>query len=265
MNESKFLKVAKQAALEAGEIIKKYSNQIHQKSIKHEDSSDFATEADLESEKVIVELIRKNFPNHNIIAEEKSRDENDSEYTWVIDPLDGTISFAAGLPYFSVIIGLLKNKKPILGVVYNIGEEELYIAERGRGARVFNKQHPNGIKMQVSKNENLETSLLDMDFGHRLQRKKKFNSYIIPLLEKVSYIYSIGSAIPFTLVAKGKIEACIDQGWIWDFAGSAILIEEAGGKVTDFEGKEIDWSKDRLSVVLSNGLIHDQILEALKK
>lgn len=262
--DSNFLKVAKEAAIKAGKIIQKYSNQIHQKSIKNKDSSDFATEADIESEKEIIKVIKKNFPNHNIIAEEQGVDEKVSQYTWVIDPLDGTISFAGGLPYFSIIIGLLKNKKPILGVIYNIIEEELYIAERGKGAQVFNKQNPNGKKIRVSKNENLEASLIDMDFGHRLQRKKKFNSYVFPLLEKVSYIYSIGSAIPFTLVAKGKLDACIDQGWIWDFAGAAILIEEAGGKVTDFEGRELDWSKDRLSVVLSNGLIHDQILEALR-
>ena len=265
MNEDNFLKVAKKAAIEAGRVIQKYSSQIHQKSIKHEDTSDFATEADIESEKVIVELVKKNFPDHNIIAEEKNRIENASEYTWVVDPLDGTISFAGGLPYFSVIIGLLKNKKPLIGVIYNVMEEELYIAQRGKGAYLINKQNPKGKKIVVSKNDNLENALIDMDFGHRLQRRKKFNSYVIPLLEKVSYIYSIGSAIPFTLVAKGNIDACIDQGWIWDFAGSAILIEEAGGKVTDFEGKEPDWSKDRLSVVLSNGAVHDAILEALKR
>lgn len=257
MND-KFLEVAKQAALEAGKIISKYSGQNLEQSVKNQDTSDFATEADIEAEKVIVELIKKNFPDHNIIAEEKTRIANESEYTWVIDPLDGTISFAAGMPYFSVLIGLLKDKKPHLGVVYNVVENNLYTAIKGKGA------HLNGKKLQVSKRKDLRGALIDMDFGHRLQRKAKFNNYIAPLLEKVAYIYSLGSAVPITFVSKGILDGYIGQAWVWDYVAGVIIVMEAGGKVTDFEGNEPDWTKERVNIIVSNGLIHDQILEALK-
>lgn len=256
--EDNFLKVAKQAALEAGKVIQKYSGQVLLQSTKNQDSSDFATQADFESEKIIVQILTENFPDHNIIAEEKTRIEKGSEYTWVIDPIDGTISFAAGLPYFAVLIGLLKDKKPILGVIYNVSENNLYTTQKGKGAYL------NGEKIQVSKRQNLEDALLDMDFGHRLQRKQKFNNYVSSLLEKVGYVYSIGSAVPIALVAKGNLDGYVAQAWLWDFVAVTVLIEEAGGKVTDFEGREPDWSKERLSIVASNGLIHDQILEALK-
>src|SRR3989344_6854960 len=120
MGNDNFLKVAKEAALEAGEIIAKYVGKKHKFKFKNEDKSDFATQADLESEQKIIQIITKNFPTHNIIAEESGRVSKDSEYTWVIDPLDGTISFAAGMQYFAVCIGLMRDKKPFLGVIYNI-------------------------------------------------------------------------------------------------------------------------------------------------
>ena len=102
MNEDNFLKVAKEAAIEAGGIISKYFGKKHQYKFKSEDKSDFATQADLESEQKIIQILTKNFPDHNIIAEESGVVDKGSEYTWVIDPLDGTISFAAGMPYFAV-------------------------------------------------------------------------------------------------------------------------------------------------------------------
>lgn len=257
--EDKFLKVAKQASLEAGKVIKKYSGKIHQKSIKNEDPSDFATEADLQAEEKIVEILSKNFPLHNIIAEEKTSIKKGSEYTWVIDPMDGTISFTNNLPFYAVGIGLLKNNMPILGVIYHVSADKLYWAQSTKGAHLNNK------KIHISRKTDLGEAIIVLDFGHKVTRQGKFETYINPLKNKVGYLYSLGGfSAGMGLLSAGSFDAAVAQGWVWDFVAGTVIVREAGGKVTDFEGNEPDWTKERLNIVASNGLIHDQILEALK-
>ncbi len=255
-----FLKVARQAALEAGKIISKYYGEELVRNLKNEDPSNFATQADVEAENAIVKILTSNFPDHNIIAEEGSRVKNNSKYTWVIDPLDGTFSFSHGLPFFSVSIGLLFNKQPIVGVIYHVSAKDLYYGQKGKGAFL------NGEVIKVSKHKVLEESACGLDFRHKQTRNENLKSYINPLINKVGYPYCVGSSVTTqALVAKGMLDAYINEAWIWDFVAGAVIIREAGGKVTDFKGNEPDWSKQRLSIVASNGLIHDQILEALKK
>lgn len=257
--EEKFLKIAKQAALEAGKIISKYSGKKHRLVLKGGDSSNFATRADIEAEEKIVEILTKNFPTHSIIAEEKTRIKNESAYTWVIDPVDGTFSFVHGIPYFSVSIGLLLDNQPFLGVINNVSGKELFYAQKDKGAFL------NGKSIRVSKIKNLDESACGLDFGHKNTRSGNLDKYVIPLMSKIGYPYSVGSAVASqALVAKGILDGYVNEAWIWDYVAGAVIVREAGGKVTDFEGKEPDWSKDRLSIVASNGLIHNQILEALK-
>ena len=254
-----FLTVAKKAALEAGKIIQKYSANFGEKSFKGGDISNFATKADLESEKTTVKIITSNFPKHNIIAEENASVNKGSEYTWVIDPLDGTFSFAHGIPYFSVSIGLILNNKPILGVINHVSAKNLYYAQNGKGAFL------NGKLISVSKINILAESACGLDFGHKKTRADNLKNYINPLINKIGYPYCVGSSVSTqALVAQGILDGYINAAWIWDFAAAAVILTEAGGKVTDFEGNEPDWSKERLNIVASNGLIHDQILEALK-
>lgn len=251
------MKVAKQAALEAGKVIQKYSGKVHVKNIKNEDTSNFATEVDTEAEKIIVKILTKNFPSHNIIAEEGSRSHKNSEYIWVIDPLDGTFGFSHGMPYFSVSIGLLKNNYPIIGVIYHISAKDLYFAQADKGAYL------NGDSIHVSQGRSLESAALAIGFGSRKKRVEK--SYIRLLIDKVGYPYSLGSAATkLALVAKGMFDAFVNEAWVWDFVAGAVIVREAGGRVTDFAGNEPDWSQERLNIVASNGLIHDQILEALR-
>ncbi len=258
--EENFLTVAKQAALEAGKVIQKYSGNFGIKNIKDGDKSNFATIADLESEKTIIDILMKAFPVHSVIAEESGRDNKSSEYRWVIDPLDGTISFASGIPTFGISIGMLKDDKPILGVINHVSDNNLYWAKTGRGAYL------NGKKIAVSQIKVLEESSIGLDFGHRNSRQGKIDAYVTPLINKISYPYCFGSSVTTeAMVATGQLEAYINQAWIWDFAAGTVIVREAGGRVSDFKGKEPDWSKERLNIVASNGLIHDQILEALKK
>lgn len=257
--EDNFLKVAKQAAIEAGKIIMSYYGKDHKLMIKT-DHSDFATQADLEAEKVIVGIITKNFPSHNIISEEKVRINRKSPFTWAVDPIDGTISFVSNLPFFAVSIGLLGNNQPIVGVIYHVERKDLYWAEKGKGA------HLNGKKISVSKTDKLENAVVGMGIGSISQRKGKLDEYFSPLLNKVRYIYMLGGgAVTMALVAKGSLDALPNKAWIWDQAAAGIIITEAGGKVSDRLGSPVDWSVDKTEFIASNGLIHEQILEALKK
>lgn len=257
MNKN-FLQVAKKAALEAGKIILSTYGKKHQLMIKT-DNSDFATKVDLEAEKKIVEIITKNFPSHNIISEEKIRIDKKSSFTWAIDPIDGTVSYVSKMPFFAVSIGLLENDKPIIGVIYHVERKDLYWAERKKGAYL------NGKKISVSKTAKLADAVIGLGIGSIGQRKNKLGEYFFPLLDQVRYIYMLGGgAVTMALLAKGSLDAVPNTAWIWDQAAAGIIIIEAGGKVSDRYGNPVDWSADRAEFIASNGLIHDQILEALR-
>lgn len=260
MNDSQFLKVAKKAALEAGKIIKKYAGNYGEKTIKDGDKSNFATVADIEAEKAIIKILTASFPSHNIIAEEGGNNNRESEYSWVVDPLDGTLTFGQNIPYFTVSIGLLKNKQPMVGVINHIGFNNLYWAETGKGVYL------NGKRIYVSKKEALEESVGTLDGGHRQKRQRKMDLYINKLITKIGYPYAFGSsAVTLAMVADGTLDLYVNEAYSWDFVAGVVIVREAGGKITDFEGKEPDWTKERFPIVASNGLIHDQILEALQK
>ena len=259
MEESQFLKVAKKAALKAGKVISEYSGKDEHKNVKHGDPSDYATEADIEAEKTIVKILTSNFPDHNILAEEQTNINKKSEYTWVIDPIDGTIAFGQNIPNYTVSIGLLKNNAPVIGVINHVCFKNLYWAETGKRAFL------NGKRIKVSSKKNLDDSVADLELGHRQRRQSRMDSYINKLITKIGYIFHFGSAVfSQALVADGTLDFYVSQAYPWDFAAGAVIVREAGGKVTDFSGNEPDWSKERLNIVASNGLIHEQILEALK-
>lgn len=259
MNESKFLKVAKQAALEAGKVIQKYSGKEQDKNVKHEDPVDYATDADLEAEKTIVKLLTSSFPNHSLIAEEEAKVDQKSRFKWVVDALDGSISFGSGIPYFSVSIGLLEEGIPILGVIYNVSFKKLYWAQKGLGAYL------NGKVIRVREKKHLKESVGVLDFGHNIKRQQKLDSYVNKLIPKIGYLYSFGSAgASLGMIGEGILDLYVNHAYNWDVLGGVVIVREAGGKVTDFEGNEPDWIKERVNVIASNGLIHDQILEVLK-
>ncbi len=257
--DEQLLKVAKEAAKEAGKVILKYAGTIQNKNIKNEDPTDYATDADLEAEKIIVKIIETNFPKHSIVAEEETNLKKNSQYTWVIDPLDGSISFGSGIPSFSVAIALLENDIPVLGVIYNPSSDQLYWGTKGQGAYLNDK------KIQVRRKETLKESVGVLDFGHNVRRQYKLDLYVNKLITKIGYIYSFGSAVvSFGMLAAGKLDLYVNYAYPWDFAAGAVIVREAGGMVTDFEGNEPAWTKERLNIVASNGIIHDQILKALE-
>ena len=257
MPDSKFLIVAKKAAIEAGKIVKKYYQSkltLHSKG----HVNNFATQADLESETKVIEIIKANFPGHNIIAEESGTVDNRSEYSWAIDPIDGTIPFVDGLPFFGISVGLLKNNQPFVGVINMVAKGEMFWAEKGKGA------YKNGKRIFVSKENKLENSSIALELGHSA-RIKRIKDHFIPIVEKVRYAYVFGSAVQsLTLIAEGNLEGCFLRAHPWDFAAGTILVTEAGGKFSDPQGADPDLVKYKIELIASNSLIHSDFVKVYK-
>ncbi|MFC1809648.1 inositol monophosphatase family protein [Candidatus Omnitrophota bacterium] len=255
-----FLNLAINAAKAAGEVHKKYYNTNFVVNTK-ETSFDRVTVADTESEKVIVDMIKQCFNDHNILAEENKYEGTPSEYTWVIDPLDGTNNFSFGLPIFCVSIALAKHGKPIVGVIYDVSRDELFYAGKGKGAFL------NGEKIFVSGTKTLDMALLITGFYYDRGEK------MLETLEHIKAFYAeniVGvrrlgaAALDLCYVACGRATGFWEFKLSpWDFAAGMLLIEEAGGKVTGRRGEEVPLSE--YFIVSSNGYIHDQMVKILSK
>ena len=217
------------------------------------------TEIDTASEKLITDFIKKKFPSHNILAEESGETNNSSEYLWVIDPLDGTTNFAHGLPIFAVSIGLQKNGETIAGVVYDVMQDIIYSAEKGSGATA------NSVKRKVSENNNLQHSLLVTGFPYNIKENPdKALERFTTLSKKSRGIRRLGSAaIDFCYVATGVFDGFWEVHLNpWDICAGNLIVEEAGGIVTDFDGKPIDIFTKR--ILCTNRKIHQKMIEVMK-
>lgn len=245
---------------EAGEIIREGFGKKLEFEFKT-NISDFVTNVDKEAEKKIIEFVKKEYPTHNIIAEESGIDNKNSEYTWVIDPLDGTMNFAHGLPIFSVSIGVMKNSEIIAGVIYDVMNDTVYSAEKGSGAFQNDKQ------IFVSENSDIEKSLLVTGFPYNIKENpdgaiEKFNNFLM----NSRGVRRLGSAaIDLCYVANGTFdgfwEVAINS---WDICAGHLLIDEAGGKLTNFVGQEIDYSKHSgIQMLATNGRIDKKMIEIL--
>ncbi len=244
-------------AKEAGAIVREGFG----KSVKIEyktGDNNLVTEIDKASEKVITDFIKKKYPSHSIIAEEGSGERKNSEYLWVIDPLDGTTNFAHGLPIFSVSIGLQKNGETIAGVVYNVMRGIIFSAERGGGAEAESE------KISVSKNDNLAHSMLVTGFPYnKKENPDKLFERFITLTKTARGVRRLGSAaIDFCYLASGVFDGFWEVHLHpWDICAGKLIVEEAGGLVTDFHGSKINiYSKNILS---TNGKIHEQVIKAM--
>ncbi len=246
-------------AREAGEIIREGFRKNFLIEYKT-NLSNLVTEIDKKSEQLIIDFIRKEYPTHSIIAEESGTQKHSSEYIWVIDPLDGTTNFAHGLPIFSVSIGVQKNNETICGVVYDIMRNVLYSAELGSGAYCDNR------KLHVNNNGDLEKSVLVTGFPYNIKENPDFAiERFVEFLKCSRAVRRLGSAaIDMCYVAEGVF----DGFWEvflnpWDVCAASLLVEEAGGMVTDFYGnKATIFSKQFLA---SNPQIHKSMLKILQK
>jgi myo-inositol-1(or 4)-monophosphatase len=216
--------------------------------------NNLVTEADHAAEKAIFEIIQKQYPDHFILSEETGEIPTHSEYKWIIDPLDGTVNFAHGIPLCAVSIGIEKNGEMIMGAVYAPFINEFYIAEKGNGAYLNDK------KIQVSNQTDMLKSCLVTGFPYTYPKLHKGPLEIFSkmVLQGIPVRRLGSAAIDLCWVAAGRFDGFWEFNLSpWDTAAGYILVKEAGGKVTDFEGKE--FSCYQKQILASNGIIHEAI------
>lgn len=256
--ENLFLEIAISAVKEAGRIQKQHFGQSHQVEYKGEINP--VTEVDRRCEQAITQIILNAYPHHDILTEESFFEKKNSPFKWVIDPLDGTTNYLHGIPFFSVSIGLEIEGEVRLGVVYIPILEEMFVAEKGKGAFL------NGKRITVSKMGQLSRSLLGTGFPYDLhQHVDEYLSYFREFITKTFAIRRPGSAaMDLAYVAAGRFDGFWElKLQPWDVAAGSLLIAEAGGVVTDFEGRPFDiYSQE---ILASNGLIHEQMLQVVRE
>ncbi len=252
-----FVPQMSEIAREAGALLMEFFRR--RVKIEYKGDADLVTEADRTSEKLILERIRRQWPSHEVIGEEGAHVETGGDYRWYVDPLDGTTNFAHGFPVFCVSLGLAFQGQRKAAVVYDPTRDELFAAERGKGAVL------NGEKIEVSKTPVLKQSLVATGFPSH-KRHKNPNIYFYHQLTLRSHgVRRAGSAaLDLTSVAAGRLDGFWEFNLnAWDTAAGILIVEEAGGKVSGFRGEE-SVVTDR-DVVASNGLIHAELLHEFEE
>ena len=264
MELSSVLNLASSFAQEAGNAA--LSMQDHLGNIRFKTPKDVVTVADMESERILIARIREHFPEHSIRTEEAGHVKDGSQFEWIIDPVDGTLNFSRGIPLWGVSLALVEKSesaaKPLIAAVYLPGLGKIYSAYRGGGAFV------NGKKISVSATSELSKAIVsngDFNVGDwakiNAQNLKNFRNEA----ENCSRVKCYGSAVvEGTLVAQGSLDAFVmTMSYPWDIAGIALLVQEAGGKVSELSGEPVRFI-DGEQVLFSNGILHEQMIQILK-
>lgn len=223
--------------------------------------SDIVTEVDKACEKLIVDGIAKDFPGHDILAEEGSGGRRSSEYRWIIDPLDGTSNFAHAYPHFATSIALEHKGEIIIGVIFDPNRNELFVAEKGKGATL------NGRRIKVSDTSELKNALLDTGFAYnkKVEEQEHNVPHFIDFLRAAHTIRRDGAAaLDLCYVACGRF----DGFWElylkpWDIAAGSLLVKEAGGEVSLFNGSKFDIYGTQ--ILASNGKLHEKMVKVLTR
>lgn len=250
--------LALKAAKEAGKILLKYYRRSEVK-MRHKSKHEIVTPADTEAEKLILDMIKAKYPEHQILAEESGRSPKGSDFLWLVDPLDGTTNFYYKNPLFATSIALAYKQEVQFGVIWAPVTKELFTVTRGQGAFLNNR------KIQVSSKSNFEDSVLTYCHGYKEKGIiKAFKIYEHFAINGFS-IRQIGCAsLEFAYVACGRTEAIMIAGInAWDIAAGALLVREAGGVVTDFTGRK--WNLRMHDVLATNRKLGPKIVRDLEK
>ena len=253
----KELHVAGLAARGAGGILNRLFGKVDH--VKKKGEIDLVTEADLMAEKSILEAIGRSFPDDNVLSEESGRHGKASDRTWIVDPLDGTTNFVHGFPFFAVSIALEIKRQIVLGVVYNPFMDEYFEAARGTGA-YLNKE-----PIKVSEVKSLEESLLGTGFPYYVhERPQRVVDHFRRMLVEAQGLRRPGSAaIDLCFVAAGRLDGFWEEGLKpWDTAAGMVIAEEAGGKVSTYDGSP--YSPYEKNIVAANPPVHGAMIEVLK-
>ncbi len=246
-----------QATTSAGAIMQEYFNSSFQISNK-EGINNLVTEVDHKSEAAIIQIIQKEFPSHSILSEETGSITIDGSYKWIIDPIDGTVNYANGIPICAVSIGLEQDGKIILGAVYNPFINELFVAERGMGATLNDK------KISVSTTTQVVKSCLVTGFPYTyLDTENSPLDVFSRFIKKGIPVRRLGSAaVDLCWVAAGRFDGFYEHKLeVWDSAAGWLIVEEAGGKITRLDGSPFNPYQHGL--IASNGIIHDELVEVV--
>ncbi len=246
-------------ARDAGQVLlEKFGRKID---IRMKGDIDLVTEADLASEALIIERIKSYYPKHSILAEEAGNAVvigDGTTWKWIIDPLDGTTNYAHGYPCFCVTLALEHDGEIVIGVTYDPTRNELFAAERGCGASLNNKP------IRVSGTEELGNALIVTGFPYDFKGRDNFAQHLTDFLLKSRGVRRDGSAaIDMAYVACGRFDGFWEEGLNpWDVAAGVLMIEEAGGQISYYDGSP--FSIYKAPIVASNGLLHSQMLTVLK-
>ena len=255
------LNFAIQTARDAGSILADRMGRALQ--VSNKGDIDLVTEADLASEKLIIERIKSHYPRHAILAEESGATEviypvkGETEWRWIVDPLDGTTNYAHGYPCFCVSIALERAGSIEIGVIYDPTRDEVFAAERGQGATL------NDRRIQVSTVDDLNAAMLCTGFPYNVRERPDFARDFAKFTMQAQAVRRDGSAaIDLAYLACGRFDGFWEDGLnAWDIAAGVILIKEAGGRTTDFHGEPLDIFTPK--VLASNGLIHEKMMRVL--
>jgi len=253
------LNFAIQTARDAGRILADRVGRALQ--ISNKGDIDLVTESDLASEKLIIDRIKTHYPRHAILAEESgitTAVSGDSDWKWIIDPLDGTTNYSHGYPCFCVSIGLERAGRIELGVVFDPLRDEIFTAERGQGATL------NDRRIRVSEVEDLNRAMLCTGFPYDVRERPYFARHFTNFTMAAQAVRRDGSvALDLAYVACGRFDGFWEDGLNpWDIAAGVLLVEEAGGRVSDFNGDALDIYTPQ--VLVSNGLVHEAMMRVLK-
>lgn len=251
-----YIEVAKDTARKAGVVLLENLGKV--KEIEFKAKNSLVTEVDKLSEEIIINNIKQSFPSHDIFAEESGRDSENSDYLWLIDPIDGTTNYAHAYPFFSISIALEIKGEVKVGLVYDPVKDEMFTAEEGKGAFL------NGKAITVSKSDAIEHSHVCTGFMHDSEWMVEANiKHFGNFIRRARAVRRDGSAaLDLCYVACGRFDGFWELGLNpWDTAAAVLILKEAGGLVTKFTGDEYNiYMKD---ILASNSIVHDQMIEIL--
>lgn len=252
-----FVPAMEAIAREAGALLMDYFRQ--RIGFEYKGDVDLITRADRESEALIVGRIRERWPAHDLLAEEGTRSSSGSDYLWYIDPLDGTTNFAHGFPVFCVSLGLEHKGERVAGVLYDPTRDELFAAEKGSGAYL------NGRRIHVSAVNNLGECLTGTGFpSHKRHKNPNIYFYHVITLRTHGVRRAGSAALDLASIACGRLDAFWEFNLNpWDTVAGVLLVEEAGGRVTRFDGAP--WLTDSRETLATNAIVHQDMLDLMQQ
>ena len=252
------LKVALQAAHAAGDLIGRNFQNLQNTDIQRKGKNDFVTRIDKEAESIIGNVITSHFPDHQILGEEGGLSLQKSEFLWVIDPLDGTTNFIQGIPHFAVSMALLRNSTVIFGLIYNPLSQECFYAALGQGAFL------NNARIVVSRTGKMSSALGSTGFPFKApQFLEQYSNVFKIMLSQCQDLRRCGSAaLDLVYTACGRYDFFWETHLLpWDFMAGKLIVEEAGGKTSDFLGREL--LVQTSSVIAANKTLYPKILKII--